>query len=154
MKKTAFLLAVALSLFSIISCQTTGNPDVPYIVLEPNVELGDDGVSYSFAGTRFTLYNDSKKDISSFSVSFMLYDSEGNNPFIGSNCITEDFYEVIPAESRGEFVVSLDSYLTQIPNEPYKLDFFYVKRISYADGSSWSDPFGLYAVSEARAADE
>ncbi len=140
------VLCVFCGIFS--GCSTTGLLSCPYVVANPRVELGKLGETHEFAGAYFTLFNDSEKTISKYTVSFLLYDDEGNNPFIGSNCVVEKIAaETLPHESK-DFVISLDSYLSTVPDEPYEIDFIYLREILYSDGSVWSDPFGMYAVKE------
>ena len=76
------LLFLVISLFVATSCSSMDIIDCPYIVAENSVEIGEKTGAYDFAGANFTLYNDSAKDISSFTVSFLVYDSDGQNPFI------------------------------------------------------------------------
>lgn len=154
MIKIFTLLFLVSSLFIATSCSTTGLIECPYIIPEKQFELGEREDFFEFAGASFSIFNDSDKDISSFVVSFMVYDAEGNNPFIGSNCIVKNFNERIEAHRTEKFAVSLDSYLSQLPKDEYVLDFFYVQKITYSDGSVWSDPFGMHASSEVRTADE
>ena len=91
---------------------------------------------------------DSGKDIESFSISFMIYDSDGNNPFISSNCIVSKCEWKVGAGEIIDFVVDLDHYISVVPAEPYKVDYLYVREIRYADGSSWKDPFGMFCTKE------
>ena len=142
------LLFLVISLFVATSCSSMEIIDCPYIVADSRIVIGELEENYDFAGAHFTLYNDSSKDISSFTVSFLVYDSDGQNPFIGSNCIVKKFDVAVPAKTKADFSVSLDSHLSCVPKEKFILDFFYVKKISYADGSSWSDPFGMHSTSE------
>lgn len=140
------IICVFCEIFS--GCGTTDLFSCPYVIANPRVELGKLDGTHEFAGAYFTLFNDSEKTISKYTLSFLLYDEEGNNPFIGSNCVVEKISaEELPHESK-DFVVSLDSYLSTVPDAPYEIDFIYLREILYADGSVWSDPFGMYAVKE------
>lgn len=145
--KKMFLLAI-FGIFSFFGCSSVLNEDCPYLIANKNFEIGNDG-SFDFAGVNFTFYNGAKKDVKSFTLSFMLYDSDGNNPFVGSNNVIESFDESVLSETSQDFSLSLDKYLSVVPNEPYKIDFMYVKRIVYTDGTEWSDPFGMYSSREA-----
>lgn len=142
------LLFLVISLFVATSCSSMEMIDCPYVVADSRIELGALEDSYEFAGVHFSLYNDSLKDISSFTVSFLVYDNDGQNPFIGSNCIVKSFNAPVAAHTKSDFSVSLDSNLVRVPKEKYILDFFYIKKISYADGSVWTDPFGMHSTSE------
>jgi hypothetical protein len=78
----------------------------------------------------------------------MLYDSEGNNPFVGSNNVVERVDGNVPSGASTAVLIPMDDYLTIVPDEPYKIDFMYVRKIEYADGSEWTDPFGMYSARE------
>lgn len=148
--KIFFSLFQLIFVFGFFGCSTTDNQSFscPYIISNPHVELGKKSNVHEFAGTYFTFYNDSDKTVTEYTVSFLLYDDEGKNPFIGSNCVVEKIaMEQKPHEAR-EAIVNLDSYLSVVPDEPYVIDFMYIREIRYSDGSSWSDPWGMYAVKE------
>lgn len=147
--KAFFLIGLALIFSAEFSgCATLDSFSCPYVIDNPRVEIGENGNVHQFAGAYFSVYNDSDKYIKEYTVSFLLYDDEGNNPFIGSNCVIGKMaVEENPYETR-EAVISLDSYLSVVPDEPYKIDFMYLREIKYSDGTTWSDPFGMYAVKE------
>jgi len=142
----SFFISFLLMIYS--SCSSLLNENAPYLIANQKVELGKVENQYDFAGTSFTLYNSSEKDISSFTVSFLLYTSDGNNPFIGSNNIIATINDDIPAGSSKDVILSLDKYISIVPEEPFQIDFMYIRKLSYSDGSSWKDPFGMYSSRE------
>lgn len=146
--KVIVFSCIAAFLSCLSGCESLEMFNCPYIIANPRVVLGENEGEHSFAGTYFNLFNDSSKTITDVTVSFLLYDGEGENPFIGSNCVVSKINCVIGASQQAELVVSLDSYISVVPSEPYKIDFMYLREIKYSDGSSWSDPFGMYAVKE------
>lgn len=145
-----FAVCVLFSLFGVFtSCETTDALSCPYLISNPRVELGEKDGSHKFAGMYFSLFNDSDKTIDNFTLSFMLYDSDGNNPFLGSNCIVSKCDWNMTAGSIVDFIINLDSYIAVVPDEPYIVDYLYVREINYVDGSKWKDPYGMYCVKEA-----
>lgn len=139
----AFVFACGFS-----SCKTTASLSCPYVIDNPRVEIGAKKNVCEIAAALFTVSNTSERNVQEYIVSFLLYDEDGNNPFIGSNCIVEKITaEEKPHESR-DFAVNLDPYISVAPDGPYKIDFMYLREIHYSDGSIWSDPFGMYAVKE------
>ena len=101
---------------------------------------------YELAGVDFIFLNRSDKAVKSFTMVFFMYDEDGNPPAIGNNGVV---LEIIVDVGKGECqedLVSLDRYLYEIPDTEYQLDYLYVSRIVYEDGSEWSDPFGMYAI--------
>lgn len=146
--KIKFILIVAF-LFLLISCGTTGVFSCPYAVSCQGLELGEHGDEYKFAGARFSILNDSARTVRKFTLSFTLYDSDGNNPLIGSNCVVYPCERTILPGETEEFTVPLDQFVSDVPEEPYSLDFIYIREIDYSDGSSWKDPYGMYCAREA-----
>ncbi|WP_294429782.1 hypothetical protein [uncultured Treponema sp.] len=146
-----FFGAVFLSIFSFTfsGCESMDTFACPYIISNPRVELGECEKNHKFAGMHFSFFNESKKDIENFTLCFMLYDSDGNNPFIGSNCIVSRCDWKVRSGAVVDFIIDLDSYLTVVPTEPYQLDYIFVCEINYSDKSCWKDPYGMYCVREA-----
>lgn len=149
-KKTVLpILAFALCMFSFSSCETTDSFTCPYLISNPHIELGKVEEKYNFAGLHFGLFNDSSKTVERFTVSFMLYDADGNNPFVGSNCIVSKCNWKVQPGACTDFVLGLDQYISCVPDEPYIIDYMYLREITYTDGSTWKDPYGMYCVREA-----
>lgn len=138
----------AIFLLLVSSCGTTETFSCPYVISNPRVEIGAFEDKYHFAGMHFSLFNDSQKNIDSFTFSFMLYDSDGNNPFIGSNCIVSKCEWSQGSDSITDYVISLDSYVSQIPTDGFVIDYLYLREINYSDGTSWKDPYGMFCVRE------
>jgi hypothetical protein len=75
----------------------------------------------------------------------MVFDAEtSKNPLIGSNIITASFSGNIPSGVKKDLIISLDPYIYVAPEKPYLVDFFYVSRIAYTDGTVWEDRNGIY----------
>ena len=91
----------------------------------------------------FDIYNKSDKTIEEFTIVFYLFDEDGNTPLTGrSNIVSKIKATVEPYESF-ESSFSLMKFLTVIPEYPYSVDYLYLSRITYSDGSVWSDPIGM-----------
>jgi len=138
--KSLFFLVVVVSL---TACADIGS--VPYAVTKAECRLGEIENLQRFAGIYFTFYNNTDKSVRSFTVSCLVFDSTGEgSPFIGSNVISSQSSGIIAPNSGQEINISLDKYINQVPIEPYIIDFFYIKKIEYMDGSVWTDPYGLW----------
>ena len=159
MKKIKILICGILTaiFLTFFSCCATEALSCPYLISNPHVAIrenpeksGDEEKNddYKFAGMHFSVFNNTKKNVKNFTISFMLYDSDGNNPFIGSNCIVSKCEQEISPEQVSDFVINLDSYISVVPDEPYVADFIYLREIRYEDGSVWKDPYGMYCVRE------
>jgi hypothetical protein len=144
MKKLLCLVSVC-SFLALASCELTADSAPPYVISRPVSYCGEKTGYYSFAGIEFTFLNTGGKTVSDVSVSCMVFDPEtSGNPFIGSNIITASFNGSIPAGEKTGLIISLDRYLYAAPEKPYLVDFFYVSRIGYTDGSVWEDRNGVY----------
>ncbi|MCQ2592577.1 MAG: hypothetical protein MJ188_07295 [Treponema sp.] len=138
-----YRIFLILSIFVFTGCQLFGTPKVPYLISgEMTMESS---AQYEVAGFDYYFLNKVNKTVKDFTMVFFLFDQEGNSPCIGSNNIVLKIEGDVPEGRSVTGCVSLDSLLTEIPEESYDIDFLYVSRISYEDGSVWSDPFGIYA---------
>ncbi|QTQ15744.1 hypothetical protein [Treponema parvum] len=127
------------------SCKTLLERNCPYVIGDVSVECGESSGKYHFAGILFTFYNAGPKTVSEFTVSLRLYDDNGENPFIGANQIIAVNKEIIGARSVSDIAINLDDFISDVPEEPYRIDFLYVSEIKYSDGSVWQDKYGVYA---------
>jgi hypothetical protein len=101
---------------------------------------------YEMAGIDFSFYNRDSKPVKSFTMVFFMYDEDGNPPGIGNNGVKLEIDVDVAAGECEEDIICIDRFMYEIPDSPYQLDYLYVSRIVYADGSEWSDPFGMYAI--------
>lgn len=114
---------------------------IPYFISGEMVI--DSSSKYEVAGFDFNFINKSEKNIKSFTVVFYVFDEDGNPPALGRNNIVITINSEVLSQESYENCVSLDSFLYEIPEEPYEVDYLYVSKIVYEDDYVWSDPFGL-----------
>jgi hypothetical protein len=120
-----------------------GSP--PFVIGKLLCVIGNKPGFFSAGGIEFDLLNKSKKEISYFTASFMVFDAvTEKTPFIGANLIKQSFSGSIKPGELKKLYISLDNYMYAVPSEPYLIDFFYLPEIRYTDGSSWSDTNGIY----------
>ncbi len=135
-----FLLLLVASVSSCVNTKT-----IPYVITEPECIIGKEDGVHDFAGIHFTFYNNSEKIIQSFKFRCLVFDSEGElNPLVGTNTIIARYEQNILSKDEHDVVFSLDSYILEVPSEPYIIDFFYVTTIEFSDGSTWKDPYGSW----------
>lgn len=137
--KTIFFLFCVL--FS--SCNLFANEKIPYLISGEMVL--DSSSKYNAAGFDFCFINKSEKNVKNFTIVFYIFDEDGNPPAMGRNNIVINVKSNVLANESFENCVSMDSFLYEIPEEPYEIDYLYVSRIVYEDDSEWNDSFGLYA---------
>jgi len=146
--RLCFLVAFLLPFLVLSGCSTLESLSCPYLIDNAHVEIGQKYTYHKYAGAYLTVFNDSKKTIQNYTVSFMLYDSDGSVPFTGTNCVVAKSDSKILPHEEETFIVNLDSFISFVPDEPYVMDFIYIREITYTDGSLWKDPFGMYAARE------
>ncbi|MDR1105018.1 MAG: hypothetical protein LBL44_01550 [Treponema sp.] len=143
--KQSVFLNTAVFLLLCTSCADTSYDFPPYVITVPVFAVGERAGYYSYAGVEFEFFNTTAKNVSQVTVSFMLFDSEtGQSPFIGSNLFNFTLNGTVGPNEKTEHIIPFDAYLYTAPSEPYVIDFFYIAQIVYADGSVWSDTYGIY----------
>lgn len=117
----------------------------PYVIGKPSCVVGEREGCYLVAGIEFDFFNVAETDITSLDISAMVYDRDTRkNPFIGSNRVLASLTGGITAKTKVTLAIPLDAYIYVAPTDPYIIDFFYVSRIDYSDGTSWFDSDGTY----------
>ena len=101
---------------------------------------------YENAGLDFEFYNKSEKTVVSFTIVFLVYDFYQDFSGDESGNISLEVFAEIKGRSEIEDCISLDGLFSEVPEETYQLDYLYVSRIIYSDGSEWTDSSGRYAV--------
>ncbi len=143
MKSKALLLFFPIFASTMSACLHTDG--IPYAITEPECKIGKVQGVYEFAGVHFMFYNNSNKTVQNLKFICAVFDSSGEeSPFVGSNIISATHKEPVLASDAREITLSLDQYIHQLPLEPYIIDFFYVTKIEYDDGSVWTDPYGAW----------
>ncbi|NLK46676.1 MAG: hypothetical protein GX297_08515 [Treponema sp.] len=124
----------------------------PFVISIPECKIGSLPGCYAHCGVHFSYTNTSTKDVERIKISCMVYsDKNGTNPFIGSNHILADFPDegisnnIASGESRN-FILNLDPYIYSTPAAPFFIDYFFVRKVTFTDGSTFEDPFGTYHV--------
>ncbi len=124
----------------------------PFVISIPECRTGSMPGAYGSCGVHFSYTNTSSKTVSRIKISCMVYaDEQGTNPFMGTNHILADFPEsgvtddIASGDSRN-FILNLDPYIYCAPSSPYLIDYFFVKKITFTDGSTWEDKLGTYSV--------
>ena len=126
------------------SCKIFSLDSVPY-VMSGDFVMEDGAIEYSICGVDFYLLNKSEKEIRNINVVFYLFDQDGEPAYECQNKISLDIDQYVDAGDAASFCVSLDSFLNAIPSEPLLIDYLYLSKIEYEDGSVWEDPYGLVA---------
>ena len=138
------LAALGFILFSGCSMNYAFAKNAPYALQAKMVT--EPSAIYEAAGLDFSFLNKESQKVKSITIVFFMYDEEGNAPSIGPNNAELEIFVDVEAGELVEDCVCIDSLLYEIPEEPYQLDYLYVSRICYEDGSEWRDPYGFFSV--------
>ncbi len=117
---------------------------IPYVA-DAEFVMEEGAADYSICGVNLFVMNKSEKNISSMNIVFFLFDKDGEP---ASECRSKLSFEAEKTIAPGEqasFCISLDSYMNTIPSEALVVDYLYLAKITYDDGSIWEDPLGLMA---------
>ncbi len=134
-----FLLIICI-LFS--ACSAYAKESVPYIV-SGEVVLSSEASEFNAAGFEFYFLNKSEKTVKKFTLVFFLFDEDGEPISNGRSNIVISVEHEIEGNDYLTACLSLDKYLNEIPEVPYEVDYLYVSKIEYVDGSDWDDPLGM-----------
>jgi hypothetical protein len=130
-----------------LGCHIFHPQGVPFTLSKPECVIGGNEDYYAVAGIVFTFYNTSAKKIKRIEISCMIYDAETKkNPFIGSNLIKAVSNETIESGESKELIIPLDKYVYRIPEKPYLIDHFFIRKLTFSDGSVWEDKTGAYKI--------
>jgi len=117
----------------------------PYY-MQGEVSISSDTGDFKYAGVNITFCNNTEKDIKKIVLILFLSDFDDSSTFSGNNRIVSEYSKSIDSLSTAVYCISLDDYITAVPDTPYQIDCLYAARIEYEDGSIWEDPYGIYAV--------
>lgn len=142
--KTILRLIFLLITLITFSCKSYALDSVPYVMSGEFVM--EEGTSdYSICGVDLYLLNKSEKDIKRINVVFFLFDEDGEPAVECCNKISAVLEEEIFAGEDRSFCMSLDSFMNSVPEELLIVDYLYLAKIEYEDGTVWEDPYGLVA---------
>lgn len=140
--KNKFLVAALTLCF--FSCKIYSLDSVPY-VMNGEFVMEDGASEYSICGIDFFLLNKSEKEIRKINIVFFLFDQDGEPAYECQNKISLDIEQYVDIGASASFCVSLDRFMNSVPSEPLLVDYLYLAKIEYEDGSEWEDPYGLVA---------
>ena len=131
-------------ILTLFGCSAFSIEKPPYSVSADFV-MEEDSPVYKICGVDLSFYNFSKEMVKEFEVSFFLFDSDGEPAFECPSRLSFSIEKEIDADESFSISLSLDSYMIFIPQSLLEIDYLYVSKIIYADGSVWEDPFGFSA---------
>ena len=138
-KSLCCFLVIALSGCSVFSLERS-----PYTI-EADFVMNEDAADYKTCGVNLSFYNLAAETVKEFEVVFYLFDSDGEPAYECPNRLSFSIEKEIGPDEDFSVCLSLDSYMTFVPQSLLEIDYLYVSRITYTDGSIWVDPYGFTA---------
>ena len=123
-------------------CSLCAKEKTPYVGKGEFV-LASESSDFEIAGVNLYFFNKSEKAVVGFTVVFYLFDEDGEPVSTGRSNIALAVQKVIEPMAAFEETISLDKYFVTVPESEYSVDFFYVSKIVYEDGTTWKDPLGM-----------
>lgn len=143
-KRNSFKIWSFLSMFLIGGCSALSAEKVPYTI-SGKFLMEEASSDYEICGAELEFFNWSEKAVNSFTVVFYLFDADGEPAQECWNQLTFEIEKNIQAGGKYKICLSLDSYMSSIPQGVLSIDYLYVSKICYSDGSVWDDPLGMAA---------
>lgn len=145
MKKASLLMVVLMMVLNLSCVQPVYQ--APYVISKPECIIGEVEGYCKYAGVMLEFYNTADKDITNIQLSFALFDPETKkSSLFGTSHIVTTYDQIIPPEVSTELCISLDSYMYAKPESAFIIENFCITAITYADGSKWTDYFGVHSI--------
>lgn len=127
-------------------CALYGKNNAPYIIKGEMIleaENVEEEQNFEIGGLQVYFFNKENKPVTEFTIVFSLFDQDGEPLSMGRSTIVASVKKIIEPFTSFNCCLSLDQNLCEVPEEPYVVDYLYVSRIVYEDGSQWNDAFGV-----------
>ena len=143
--KTKFLkILCCFMVLAFFGCSAFSLERSPYTI-NADFVMDEESSVYKICGVELSFSNLAAETVKEFEVVFFLFDSDGEPAYECPNRLAFSIErEIGPAEDFS-VCLSLDSHMTFVPQSLLEIDYLYVSRITYTDGSIWVDPYGFSA---------
>ena len=143
--KTKFLKILCCFMLLVFSgCSAFSLERSPYTI-NADFVMDEESSVYKICGVELSFSNLATETVKEFEVVFFLFDSDGEPAYECPNRLAFSIEREIGPDEDFSVCLSLDSYMTFVPQSLLEIDYLYVSRITYADGSIWVDPYGFSA---------
>lgn len=144
MKNNFFRLSILLSMMLLSGCSAFSAERNPYSIAADFV-MDEESDEYKICGADITFYNHSLITVKEFELVFFLFNSEGEPASECPERLTFYIEKEIGPDEDFKICLNLDSFMNFIPEAPLEIDYLYVSKIVFSDGSVWEDPYGFKA---------
>lgn len=143
--KTKFLKILCCFMLLVFSgCSAFSLERSPYTI-NADFVMDEESSVYKICGVELSFSNLATETVKEFEVVFFLFDSDGEPAYECPNRLAFSIEREIGSNEDFSVCLSLDSYMTFVPQSLLEIDYLYVSRITYTDGSIWVDPYGFSA---------
>ena len=143
--KTKFLkILCCFIVLAFFGCSAFSLERSPYTI-NADFVMDEESSVYKICGVELSFSNLATETVKEFEVVFFLFDSDGEPAYECPNRLAFSIEREIGPDEDFSVCLSLDSYMTFVPQSLLEIDYLYVSRITYADGSIWVDPYGFSA---------
>lgn len=143
--KTKFLkILCCIIVLAFFGCSAFSLERSPYTI-NADFVMDEESSVYKICGVELSFSNLAAETVKEFEVVFFLFDSDGEPAYECPNRLAFSIEREIGSNEDFSVCLSLDSYMTFVPQSLLEIDYLYVSRITYADGSIWVDPYGFSA---------
>ena len=143
--KTKFLkILCCFMVLAFFGCSAFSLERSPYTI-NADFVMDEESSVYKICGVELSFSNLATEIVKEFEVVFFLFDSDGEPAYECPNRLSFSIEREIGPDEDFSVCLSLDSYMTFVPQSLLEIDYLYVSRITYADGSIWVDPYGFSA---------
>ena len=143
--KTKFLkILCCFIVLAFFGCSAFSLERSPYTI-NADFVMEEESSVYKICGVELSFSNLATETVKEFEVVFFLFDSDGEPAYECPNRLAFSIEREIGSDEDFSVCLSLDSYMTFVPQSLLEFDYLYVSRITYADGSIWVDPYGFSA---------
>jgi hypothetical protein len=143
LKRIIFFAALV---FVLCSCDSIIDEYPPFVISGFSVKPGTTQTDYNIAGAEFLFKNHAKKNVVQIRMSFRIYYSDGSIPCYGDNKVDVAFSGNIKSGKEEKIIVTLDDSIQIYRDIPFTADQILVEKITYNDGSVWSDVTGFWQM--------
>ena len=143
--KTKFLkILCCFIVLAFFGCSAFSLERSPYTI-NADFVMEEESSVYKICGVELSFFNLATETVKEFEVVFFLFDSDGEPAYECPNRLAFSIEREIGPDEDFSVCLSLDSYMTFVPQSLLEIDYLYVSRITYTDGSIWVDPYGFSA---------
>ncbi len=143
--KTKFLkILCCFIVLAFFGCSAFSLERSPYTI-NADFVMDEESSVYKICGVELSFSNLATETVKEFEVVFFLFDSDGEPAYECPNRLAFSIEREIGPDEDFSVCLSLDSYMTFVPQSLLEIDYLYVSRITYTDGSIWVDPYGFSA---------